>query len=296
MDPEYEYVPGPLSMASIVLFGNNTFFDIASQAWNSSISEDSAKMLSGERLCNLVPFARLDPMRPPDTSMDKSSDRKFPGCETDQYELHEELSAREFLSKWLHGFNDTDTAVTALTTAVFIVNQAVVTIDQWSSRFSSESNSRDNYGRTIYSGFGTTIRKPQLSAGVTAAMSCILMLEVLSRDPGMADLPRTIGEPGTRCHGVLTAQGAYGRTQMFINIVGQSIDTRIISHFRYVCAGLLSAGWIECFTIIRYTWHQAYPLHPSQYPFIPRLYTTIRLPATLLLLGGLSNRVSSSLI
>jgi hypothetical protein len=165
-------------MASIALFGNNTFFDMATQVWNSSLSADDVEMLSGERLCNLVPFPRLAPVKESSSSYTTSGDRGFPDCETATRKTSEKFTAREFLSKWLHGFNNTDTAITALTAAVFLANQAVLTTDQWSSRFGSNSG-RSAYGRHIYSGFGTTVRKPKLSVGVTAAMSCILVLEVL---------------------------------------------------------------------------------------------------------------------
>lgn len=173
----YDYVPGPLTMATITLFGNNTFFDIALQAWNSSIDDENTKMLSGERLCNLVPFARLEPIgfRP----QAPATDKKFPGCTTLTGKLFEDLTAQQFLSKWLHGFNDTETATTALSTAVFLANQAVVTMDQWNSRFSNGSTTREGYGREIYSGIGTTVRKPQLSIAVIVVMSCILVLELV---------------------------------------------------------------------------------------------------------------------
>jgi hypothetical protein len=100
-----------------------------------------------------------------------------------------------------------------------------------------------------------------------------------------------------------------------------------------LCAGLPRAGEIECFDIIRYTWYQspALSIHlntPSHrcplsslssfivvlfhrcpptignlvllngivVDVIPRRYSTIHLLVTLLRLGGLSNRVSLSLI
>jgi hypothetical protein len=163
-------------MTTIALFGNNTFFDIAVQAWNTSLDENS-KILSGERLCNLVPFARLEPI--PFTSIVTWSDSKFPGCDFGTQTQPELLDARQFLSKWLHGFNDTKTAVTALSSAVFLANQAVVTMDQLLSRYSTGSHSREDYGRSIYFGYGTTIRKPQLSLSVVIGMTTILALELL---------------------------------------------------------------------------------------------------------------------
>ena len=164
-------------MATIALFGNNTFFDIAVQAWNSSTDDENTRILSGERLCNLVPFARLEPIS--FVIQEPATDRKFPECTTGTRTLFERLTARQFLSKWLHGFNDTETATTALSTAVFLTNQAVVTMDQWSSRFSNGSTTRRGYGREIYSGIGTTVRKPQLSIAVIVVMSCILFLELM---------------------------------------------------------------------------------------------------------------------
>jgi len=89
------------------------------------------------------------------------------------------LNARKYLSSWLHVFNDTGAAVTALSSAVFLANQAVVTMDQSLSRYSAGSNLREGSGRSIYYGYGTTIRKPQLSLAVVIGMTGILTLELL---------------------------------------------------------------------------------------------------------------------
>ncbi|KAH4097576.1 hypothetical protein HBI56_137540 [Parastagonospora nodorum] len=174
----YDYVPGPLTMTTIALFGNNTFFEIAVQTWNASLDENS-KILPGERLCNLVPFARLEPIPFTSTSIVTWSDSKSPGCDFGIQTQPELLDARQFLSKWLHGFNDTKTAVTALSSAVFLANQAVVTMDQLLSRYSIGSDAREDYGRSIYSGYATTIRKPQLSLSVVIGMTTILTLQLL---------------------------------------------------------------------------------------------------------------------
>lgn len=163
-------------MTAIALFGKNTYFDIAAQAWNSSANENS-NMLSGERICNVVPFARLEPRTWDELHTD--SDTRFPGCDPRTETEPEQLHARQFLSKWLHGFNNTGIALTALSSAVFLANRAVVTTDQFISRYRIGSSSRDGYGRSIYSGYGTTISKPQLSLSVVIGMNSILALELL---------------------------------------------------------------------------------------------------------------------
>jgi hypothetical protein len=156
-------------MAAITLFGNNTFFDIGTSAWDNAVAANDSTMMSYNSLCGLVPFVRLDP----------DGDNKFPDCHPTPEGQSDEQNLREHLATWLHGFNDTGSANTAITVAVFLANEALVTMDHWNPIYSSESALRNDRGRTIYGGYGVAVRRPKLTANVVATMTSILAVELL---------------------------------------------------------------------------------------------------------------------
>jgi hypothetical protein len=156
-------------MAAITLFGNNTFFDIGTSAWDDTVATNNSTMMSYNSLCGLVPFVRLDPDR----------DKKFPECHPTPEGQSDEQNLREHLATWLHGFNDIVSANTAMTVAVFLANEAILTMDHWNAIYSSESALRNDRGRTIYGGYGIAVRRPKLTTNVVATMTSILALELL---------------------------------------------------------------------------------------------------------------------
>lgn len=158
-------------MTAAVLFGNNTFFDTATLAWNDTITDaDVDNLLPYYKLCSLVPFARLDPPK-------SKEEQKFPDCRTSSVPFSDGRDLKVHLSTWLHGFNDTNTATTALSSAVLLANEALLTIGKWNSMY---ANTADLYGRLIYSGPGASIRKPKISSPAMIILTLILFLELLA--------------------------------------------------------------------------------------------------------------------
>jgi hypothetical protein len=156
-------------MAAITLFGNNTFFDIGTSAWDDAVAANNSTIMSYSSLCGLVPFVRLDP----------DGDKKFPECRPTPEGQGDGQNLKEHLATWLHGFNDTESANTAMTVAVFLANEAILTMDHWNAIYSSESALRNDRGRTIYGGYGIAVRRPKLTTNVVATMTSVLALELL---------------------------------------------------------------------------------------------------------------------
>ncbi|PVH92033.1 hypothetical protein DM02DRAFT_605875 [Periconia macrospinosa] len=182
---------GPLTMAAISLFGNHTFFDMGVAAWNKSSQRDLQETAAYQDICNIVPFARLDPRQHKLFPEDVWSDSQFPGCDPDPTAYRDKRKLTEYVAEWLHGFNDTDTGTKAISTAVVLANQAAVTMDKWRSAYDNDIKNSTvipgvlqdgglrNTGSEIYAGVGTNIRKPSLSTTAIIIISCLLLLELL---------------------------------------------------------------------------------------------------------------------
>ena len=165
-------ISGPLTMAAVAIFGNKSFFDSAILAWNDTFNQNDTNKLPYKSICNTVPFARLD--------VNEYDKDKFPGCYAYAEMNLSWQSVKQYLSTWLLGFNSTQTAATALSTAVYLANEAVLTMDQWNTEYTGN----DGYyyrraGRTIYAGIGATLHKPKLSVGATATITSILFLQLV---------------------------------------------------------------------------------------------------------------------
>jgi hypothetical protein len=163
-------------MAAISLFGNMSFFDLATQTWNSTFDNTTADAIAYNRLCSLVPFARLDPILPYHRDYRPG---KFPACSASMPRAYDPKTMREYLSAWLHGFNDTQQATRAISIATFLVNEATLTMDKWLPKYTFGLSSRSTGGRTIYTGSGATIHKPKLSFAAIIIVSCVLLLEIV---------------------------------------------------------------------------------------------------------------------
>jgi len=166
-------------MAAISLFGNNTFFDIGTAAWNESLSMDTNSILSYGKLCTIVPFSRLGLIY---GGVDGTplQEQKFPDCSISSMAYPDRKNLTEHLAEWLHGFNDTAMATRAVSTAVFLANRAGLTMDKWSTLYDTGGSLRDDTGREIYAGSGTTVHRPHISVAAIVIITCILFLELLS--------------------------------------------------------------------------------------------------------------------
>lgn len=165
------YMSGPLAMVAISLFGNKTFFDTAILAWDDTTNDNDTDYLPYHQFCSFVPFARLDP---------DERDNSFPACYTSAERRPTWGNLKEYCSKWLLGFNDTHTATTALSTSMFLANEAVVTMDQWHAEYTARRGGYyDRTGRTIYSGVGASIHKPKLPIAAFVVITILLCLELL---------------------------------------------------------------------------------------------------------------------
>ena len=149
---------------------------MGTKAWNNSDNQGPGGF-SWDQVCTFLPFAQLDP---PSGTKYPTRINRFPPCRLLAFPSRSDTTWRETLAEWLHGFNDTGSATKAISTAVYLANQVVVTADKWDTNYKAGGGLRQDSGRTIYSGTGTTIRKPDLSVASMIVVSCIIFFELLA--------------------------------------------------------------------------------------------------------------------
>lgn len=169
--------------------------ETATLAYNRTINSNDDDPLPFRSPCNLVPFGRLHDSTFPNT-------KYFPSCRmpdgprslNDEVPLTTWETLKYHRFRWLHGFNDTETAEMALSSAIFLANKATLTLDQWADEFTdfgcdelqktctgrSYHGKRDFRGRTIYSADGTTVHKPKISNTAVVVMSTYLAVQLVA--------------------------------------------------------------------------------------------------------------------
>ncbi|GKZ18939.1 hypothetical protein AbraIFM66951_001899 [Aspergillus brasiliensis] len=172
IDPfNYEelYAAGPLMTTALALFGNQSFFNAASNTTTTNITRSNARSTLFS-ICqfNLLPFTRLTDAAFGDAagSCDElwwSIDR-YP----DSY-WYQELMYTVYT--WIASFNDTQSAAIALNMATYFANEAVLT-----------NTATQNYPentRPIYFNGGTVTIKPKWSLPGVITISILIGLQIL---------------------------------------------------------------------------------------------------------------------
>lgn len=160
-------------MAAISLFGNKTLFESAMLAWDDTINTEDTNILPLQNICSGAAFSKLDP--------EELYDSEFPGCEQFSEQTFTFSTLKEYTRLWLQGFDDTDSATTAMTAAVYLANEATLTMSHWNSEYmpSIYGPYFRHPGRIIYSGSGTHLQKPKLSVVAAVTISALLSLQLL---------------------------------------------------------------------------------------------------------------------
>jgi hypothetical protein len=157
--------PGPLTLASLSIFGNDTFYSHGMRAWNDPANANGSEKLSYKEFRDSAPFTRFGY---PFGSM------YFPSCITTYNEPEKKTQSltKASCSVWLQEFGDIGVANIALSNAMFIASRAVMTVRQWGPRAYTK-------GRPIYTGAGFSIKKPKLTVASTVIVTLFLFLQLL---------------------------------------------------------------------------------------------------------------------
>lgn len=165
-------------MTAVSLFGNKTFFELGTSAWNDTGSNSELEFLNYDKLCSLVPFSRLEPLDVGQSNDGPAAKEKFPACNIFARDQIDDLTLRDRLSRWLHGFNKTDQVTKAMTAGVFLANKASLTLNQWRDR--NNAYYPESTGRNIYTAPGVTVNKPDVSTANIIVLSILLFIELLA--------------------------------------------------------------------------------------------------------------------
>ncbi|GLA41284.1 hypothetical protein AnigIFM63309_009372 [Aspergillus niger] len=168
VDPfNYEqlYAAGPLMTSAIALFGNQSFFNAAS---NATTNNTTRSALFSICRFNAFPFNRLAEVgfsTAGDNCYDLLSEiDRFSDDYWYQYLMYT-------IYNWVVAFNDTQSAVTALNMATYFANEAVLTniaTQGWSDG-----------SRQIYFDSGTVMIKPKWSLAGIIVISTLIGLQIL---------------------------------------------------------------------------------------------------------------------
>lgn len=155
------YAAGPLMTSAIALFGNQSFFALASNATKST----AASALTSICQFDIIPFTRIVL-----TQFEKSDD----SC----YDLAYALGSDDVYDNlmnvvytWITSFNDTKSANMALDIATYFANEAVLT--------TAASQGNDMWSRSIYYAKGTPIPKPKWSLAAVITVSILIALQII---------------------------------------------------------------------------------------------------------------------
>ena len=150
--------PGPLAIAAVAVFGNESFFSAASRA---AITNSTAAAM---RICQdaQIPFLRMDRsdfdmFSNPCVNWNRGSPNRFKG-----------YFPNLLLMSWIAQFNKTETMETAFGAAMFYSNQAVLT----------QAAQLTGASRPIYTTGGLRVQKPTMAFASLVILSILILFEV----------------------------------------------------------------------------------------------------------------------
>lgn len=154
-------------MSAISLFGPESFLHAEFQALWVNFNESGA--LSYDQHCSLVPFNNY---------IIEARNEYNDYCElTEDRQVVDGTIFRKKVESWIYDFEDKDFAEQALGAAMFLANQAVLTMRPWVPEW--EAKDRFLGGRKIYTAPGTTAQKPQLTKTSLVVISSLILLQLL---------------------------------------------------------------------------------------------------------------------
>lgn len=150
--------PGPLAIAAVAVFGNESFFNSASKAATTNSTAAALQICQDAN----IPFLRLDRSDFMDfenacVNWDSGSADRFKG-----------YFPNLLLMSWIEQLNKTKTMETAFGAAMFYANQAVLT---QAAQLTSAS-------RPIYTSGGLTVQKPTMAFASLVILSILILFEV----------------------------------------------------------------------------------------------------------------------
>lgn len=155
------YAAGPLMTSAIALFGNQSFFALASNATNSTASSALTSICQFD----ILPFTRIVLT-------------KFGESDGSCYDLAYTLgsgdvyaSLTNMIYTWISAFNDTESANMALEMATYFANEVVLT--------GAAAQGELQGSRNIYFSEGTAVPKPKWSLAAVITVSILIALQIV---------------------------------------------------------------------------------------------------------------------
>ena len=165
-EPPAPAAPGPLTISAMTMFGSQSAFFLAANATSKTYPPPLIQ------ICQLggLPFPQLSKVYWEgwqDYCYNISRDAYQQGL-TDMNDI-----LLEMLTSWIFNFKDPDSARLALSTGMFLANEALLTQ-------TAQATSEYGNARPIFSSPGYVLAKPQKSLASTIVISCLLGVELLA--------------------------------------------------------------------------------------------------------------------